>query len=42
MQLPCQPHEDAGLTTIDAQAIGVTPKGRMFVRASAMMHAPYY
>ena len=36
-----QPYEDAGLTTIDAQAIGVTPKGRMFVRASAMVFDKY-
>jgi len=36
-----QPYEDAGLITIDAQAIGVTPKGRMFVRASAMVFDKY-
>ena len=36
-----QPYEDAGLITIDALAISVTPKGRMFVRASAMVFDKY-
>lgn len=36
-----QPYEEAGLITIDAQAIRVMSKGRMFVRASAMVFDKY-
>jgi len=36
-----KPYEEAGLITIDAQAIRVTPKGRMFVRASGMVFDKY-
>ncbi|WP_426144466.1 oxygen-independent coproporphyrinogen III oxidase [Polaromonas sp. DSR2-3-2] len=36
-----QPYQEAGLITIDAQAIRVTPKGRMFVRASGMVFDKY-
>lgn len=32
-----QPYADAGLITLDADAIRITPKGRMFVRASGMV-----
>ena len=34
-------YEEAGLITIDPQAIRVTPKGRMFVRASGMVFDKY-
>ena len=36
-----QPYEEAGLITLDDQAIRVTPKGRMFVRASGMVFDKY-
>jgi oxygen-independent coproporphyrinogen-3 oxidase len=36
-----KPYEDAGLITLDAQAIRVTAKGRMFVRASGMVFDKY-
>ena len=32
-----RPYEEAGLITVDANAIRVTPKGRLFVRASGMV-----
>ena len=32
-----RPYEEAGLITVDASAIRVTPKGRLFVRASGMV-----
>lgn len=35
--LRLQQYEDAGLITIDPQAICVTPKGRLLVRASGMV-----
>ena len=35
------PYEEAGLITIDPQAIRVTPKGRLFVRASGMVFDKY-
>ena len=35
------PYEDAGLITIDAAAIRVTAKGRLFVRASGMVFDKY-
>ena len=34
-------YEDAGLITIDPKAIRVTPKGRLFVRASGMVFDKY-
>jgi oxygen-independent coproporphyrinogen-3 oxidase len=34
-------YEEAGLITIDDTAIRVTPKGRMFVRASGMVFDTY-
>lgn len=34
-------YEDAGLITIDKDAISITPKGRMFVRASGMTFDKY-
>ena len=34
-------YEEAGLITIDPQAIRVTPKGRLFVRASGMVFDSY-
>lgn len=37
-----KPYEDAGLITIAPDAIRVTPKGRMFVRASAMVFDKYF
>ncbi len=36
-----QPYEEAGLITIDQEAIRVTPKGRLFVRASGMVFDSY-
>lgn len=36
-----EPYRDAGLLTIDAQRIAVTPKGRMFVRAIGMVFDAY-
>jgi oxygen-independent coproporphyrinogen III oxidase len=36
-----KPYEEAGLIALDAQAIRITPKGRMFVRASAMVFDKY-
>lgn len=36
-----KPYEDAGLITIDAAAIRVTAKGRLFVRASGMVFDKY-
>jgi oxygen-independent coproporphyrinogen-3 oxidase len=36
-----QPYEEAGLITIDTSAIRVTPKGRLFVRASGMVFDKY-
>jgi len=36
-----KPYEEAGLITIDPDAIRVTPKGRMFVRASGMVFDSY-
>ncbi len=36
-----RPYADAGLITLDADAIRVTPKGRMFVRASGMVFDTY-
>jgi len=37
-----QPYAEAGLITLDADAIRVTPKGRMFVRASGMVFDTYF
>lgn len=37
-----QPYAEAGLITLDADAIRVTPKGRMFVRASGMVFDSYF
>ncbi|MET5021563.1 oxygen-independent coproporphyrinogen III oxidase, partial [Burkholderia pseudomallei] len=34
---PLEPYRAAGLLTIDAQRIAVTPKGRMCVRAIGMV-----
>ena len=34
-------YEEAGLITVDASAIRVTPKGRLFVRASGMVFDKY-
>jgi oxygen-independent coproporphyrinogen-3 oxidase len=39
--LRLKPYEEAGLITIDASAIRVTPKGRLFVRASGMVFDKY-
>ena len=36
-----QPYAEAGLITLDADAIRITPKGRMFVRASGMVFDTY-
>ena len=36
-----KPFDEAGLITIDDQAIRVTPKGRLFVRASGMVFDSY-
>ena len=36
-----KPYEEAGLITLDDAAIHVTPKGRMFVRASGMVFDSY-
>jgi oxygen-independent coproporphyrinogen-3 oxidase len=36
-----KPYEEAGLITIDTSAIRVTPKGRLFVRASGMVFDKY-
>ena len=36
-----KPYEEAGLITIDPSAIRVTPKGRLFVRASGMVFDKY-
>jgi oxygen-independent coproporphyrinogen-3 oxidase len=36
-----QPYEEAGLITIDPSGIRVTPKGRLFVRASGMVFDKY-
>ena len=36
-----QPYAEAGLITLDAEAIRITPKGRMFVRASGMVFDTY-
>ena len=36
-----KPYEDAGLITIDPTAIRITPKGRLFVRASGMVFDSY-
>jgi oxygen-independent coproporphyrinogen III oxidase len=36
-----QPYEEAGLIAIEPNAIHVTPKGRLFVRASAMVFDKY-
>ena len=36
-----QPYEEAGLITLDGASIRVTPKGRMFVRASGMVFDKY-
>ncbi|MFZ3126734.1 MAG: oxygen-independent coproporphyrinogen III oxidase [Rhodoferax sp.] len=36
-----KPYEDAGLITIDPAAIRITPKGRLFVRASGMVFDSY-
>ncbi|MGV8803413.1 MAG: oxygen-independent coproporphyrinogen III oxidase [Polaromonas sp.] len=36
-----KPYEEAGLITLDNAAIRVTPKGRMFVRASGMVFDSY-
>jgi oxygen-independent coproporphyrinogen-3 oxidase len=36
-----KPYEEADLITIDASAIRVTPKGRLFVRASGMVFDKY-
>ena len=36
-----KPYEDAGLITLDDAAIRVTPKGRLFVRASGMVFDRY-
>jgi len=36
-----QPYAEAGLITIDPSAIRVTPKGRLFVRASGMVFDKY-
>lgn len=37
-----KPYEEAGLITIAPDAIRVTPKGRMFVRASGMVFDKYF
>jgi len=37
-----QPYAEAGLITLDADAIRITPKGRMFVRASGMVFDTYF
>ena len=39
--LRLQPYEVAGLISIDALAIRITPKGRLFVRASGMVFDKY-
>jgi oxygen-independent coproporphyrinogen-3 oxidase len=36
-----KPYEEAGLITIDPTAIRITPKGRLFVRASGMVFDKY-
>ncbi|MFA6904547.1 MAG: coproporphyrinogen III oxidase, partial [Gallionellaceae bacterium] len=36
-----QPYLDAGLITLGANSISVTPKGRMFVRAVGMVFDKY-
>jgi oxygen-independent coproporphyrinogen-3 oxidase len=36
-----KPYEEAGLITIAPDAIRVTPKGRLFVRASGMVFDKY-
>ncbi len=36
-----QPYQEAGLINVDANAINVTPKGRMFVRAVGMVFDKY-
>lgn len=36
-----EPYRDAGLLTIDAERIAITPKGRMFVRAIGMVFDAY-
>ncbi len=36
-----KPYEEAGLITVDEEAIRVTPKGRLFVRASGMVFDKY-
>ena len=39
--LRLQPYEEAGLISIDTSAIRITPKGRLFVRASGMVFDKY-